>query len=272
MKYTYLYFDTCVLNRLAYITNYNHIFKRLKENNFVICISEITIIEILKDTKDKYNIDKIITMLQDINDMIYVLPSIKTIIYSFLKKQKVKLNLNNSNKVINKVLNNKKMEFKIDNINNLDNLKSFYKEYKKIIKANIKCKECSKEFCTLNINNASFTFAFLLMGCDSFFLDNMNIKNLWKLIDINSDEELIEYIYKNYDYLINNDSSPFRQMGKLAILEKKVSNGTFNDCVQVIYNTFVDYYISDDKHFKENLSNCLTLDELLMRVNITILY
>ena len=89
---------------------------------------------------------------------------------------------------------------------------------------------------------------------------------------MHSNEELEKYIYKNYDYLINNDLSPFRQMGKMAVLQKKVSNGTFNDCVQIIYNSFVDYFISDDSHFINNLNNCLTFDDFLRQINIKVFY
>ena len=256
-----IYFDTCVLNKLAYIRNYDYIFKKLENYNYKVCISEVNILEILRDIKDESNTDKIITMLQNVNEL-YLLPSVNEIISSFIKKQKIKMKIDGMNKVIVEVLSDKKLIFEIDNKEDLYKYKEGYKFFSKILKKIKKCDECKER-----INIATKLFATILIKFDIYFNDNTK---LLKEINVKSDEQLERYIDENFEYLIENDKSPFRNMGRMAILQKTPNNGTFNDCIQVIYFNFVDYIISDDQHFRLNLNNCLTFEELMEKINIKI--
>ncbi len=262
-----LYFDTCVLNKLAYIQNYDYVLEKFKKSNYVICISEVNILEILRDINDKPNIDKIITMLQDANDNLYLLPSISLIVESFIKREEISTENSYMNKLIMEVLNNKDLVFKYDNTNNLNNYKKLYKFIRNSIKEIKKCEGCNEEFCTNRIDIATKLFATILIRYDIFFNENVN---LMKEIGINSNKAIVEYINENFNYLIENKMSPFRNMGRMAILQKESNNGTFNDCLHSAYFDFVDYIISDDKHFNLNLRNCLTFGELMKTINIEI--
>lgn len=265
-KKTLIYFDTCVLNKLAYIENYDHILKKLTTYNYKICISEVNILEILRDIKDEFNIDKIVTMLQETGEL-YLLPSINAIIEAFIKKEDICLELNNMNKVIMEVLSDKERIFEVEDKQNLYKLRDFYKFFRNTLKTIKKCEGCEEQLCSERVSYAAKLFAGILMSYDIYH--NENVK-LLKEINVNSDEELEEYINKNYEYLIENDISPFRNMGRMAILQKRTNNGTFNDCIQTVYLHFVDYIISDDEHFKANLNNCLTFEELMENLNIKI--
>ena len=106
-----IYFDTNILNKLAYVENYDFVFERIRERGHSICVSEVTIFEILRDQDDQNNIDKIITMLQSISDLLIILPSISEVLVGFVSAKKVKTKKN----VLHKTLTNKKIIAKFNN-------------------------------------------------------------------------------------------------------------------------------------------------------------
>ena len=259
----YLYFDTCVLNELAYIENNDYIFKKLKEKNYVVCISEVNIYEILRDTKDDANVNKVVTMLQSIED-INILPFINDIINNYINFQQNPTCIKSH--VIFEVLSNSELEFKTKAIKKyLEELKFFYKEFNKVVKTICNCKHNSK--CkSFSINNLTYTFALLFLSTDiySFSFETKAFYN---------EKKAKEFISKNFDYLILNNNSPFRKMAKFAIAQNEnLTNGTFNDCIHSIYFDIIDLIISDDKHFLDYAKNCLSLNSLLETLNIKVIW
>ena len=108
-----VYFDTMVLNRIAYIDNYSFIFERMKENGYILCISEVNIFEILRDQSDLYNIDKIIAMLQHANKInnLVILPYVSEILVNYLLSDDLIYTTHDD--VIKDVINDETKEFKI---------------------------------------------------------------------------------------------------------------------------------------------------------------
>lgn len=270
MKKKYLYLDTCILNKMAYISNYDYILKKMKKAGYIICISEITILEILKDTNDKYNVEKILQMLQSVGS-INLLPSISTIVSCFLEHKPLILELNNNDKLILDVLYNKELTFIVNDESNLNKAKEFYKEFNKMIKSIKVCDSCSEFYCDKRVNKATELFVLTILLQFPFFMDNIQLNKLCTKLDLNNSENIGTYINNNYNYLIENEFSPFKMMGRMAILQKnKLSNGTFNDCLQMIYLPFIDYFISDDKNLLDNIENCISFNELMESVNLKI--
>lgn len=274
----YIYFDTNVINKLAYVNNYDFIFRRMKKFNHFVCISEVTIFEVLRDRTDQNNIDKIIIMLQSINSILIVLPSLNDIVTYFLLNKTIDIDFKkyNCKGVIKEVLNDPKRTFIIAKEYEVF-LTDSYKEFCKLINKEIKklfdneeCKNCRNYYCDIKIKEISLLFTSLFLINKFSLIAESDIDSCWKKLDIFNIDDKINYINSNTDWIIG-DNSIFNNMARFAIIQKNnMNNGTFNDCLHLAYLNYVDFIVSDDKHFKNNIQRVLTLDEYLESINIKI--
>jgi len=103
----------------------------------------------------------------------------------------------------------------------------------------------------------SILFIFYIL-CLEIDLDANPIKEFWDNINISDTGERLNYIVENYESLIYR--GPFIEMALMAynqIKEKNTSSrGLFFDCLHSIYLPYVNYFITNDDHFK-NLRNNL---------------
>lgn len=263
-----IYFDTNILNKLAYMNGYEYFFKRLSAKGYIVCISEVTILEILRDLFDLENIDKIITMLQNANRIskILVLPSINQVIIDFIKETKT---YSTNNKVILDVINNRQKGFKIP-LDSATYLKYGFKEEIKIVKNAIKalfeqasCIKCEDYYCENKITEMSQALIYLFLKGNYCIFDKDTLPSYFRKEKISTDNEIDREISRLSPLLLSN-ISPIRNMARMLISQKKnKTNGVFCDAMHMLYLHYVDLFASDDKHFKDNLSNVVTFDELI---------
>lgn len=266
-----LYLDANILNRLAYVDNYKIVFQRLKEKKYIICISEVTILEILRDRTDLNNIDKIVTMLQEANEIskVVILPSINQIIMNHVKGRK---SYSSKCKTIVDVINNKRMAFITDY--NFDKYSIYFKELQKMFRNDIKkaykdeCPNCNNFYCDNMITSIAQALVYLFFKCDYCIFDRSTMPLYWKRKKINSEQEKDRIITEITPVLID-EISPIRNMARMIISQKRdMTNGIFGDGLHLLYLEYVDYYVSNDNDFNELLKNVITFDELLGLVNL----
>lgn len=271
-----VYFDTMVLNKIAYIDNYSFIFERMKENGYILCISEVNIFEILRDQSDLYNIDKIITMLQQANKInnLVILPYVSEILVNYLLSDDLIYATHDD--VIKDVINDETKEFKIDK-NSIETLTYEFKLFCKKFKDEIKkfeltenCKNCEKKYCNLRIQFVSKLIALIWLDKDFCFFNNDIVKLFWEKNKIKNVYDLEKIIDENNRIL--NLNSPYMNYARMVVSQrKKVSNGVFLDGAHMCFLEYVDIMVSDDNEFK-NLKNNYCLDEYLELLNIKLVY
>ena len=266
-----IYFDTNILNKLAYVENYDFVFERIRERGHSICVSEVTIFEILRDQDDQNNIDKIITMLQSISDLLIILPSISEVLVGFVSAKKVKTKKN----VLHKTLTNKKRMFKISE-KSLPNLTTGYKTLSKMFRKEIKnlykdpdCEKCGERYCDVKITEIAYHFIGLFMIMNFQLLLKNDFKKYWRKRMIFSEKRKIDHINKLSPVLLC-EISPFREMARFCAIEStERNNGILGDCLHMVYLNFVDIIVSDDGSYK-HLTKNKTLDEYLELIDISI--
>lgn len=250
----------------------------MKEYNHFICISEVTIFEILRDRSDLYNIDKITVMLQKAIDIVIVLPLLDGVIVDFLDKNKIDLEHNKYQKnIIREVLNNPKKCFVVSKASEeiiTKNYKLFCKFINSVIKEiyqNNKCKNCEYYYCYENIDQVTSVFITLFLINDFSLLGESSISKYLNKLNINNDDDSkIDYINNNYEKFYGKESI-FRNMARFAILQKSdMNNGTLNDCLHIAYIGYVDYIVSNDKHFLNYVKNVMSLEQYLKSISIKI--
>lgn len=269
-----VYMDTNVLNDMAYLVNKDFVFKRMKERGYVLAISEVNILEILRDRSDLYNIDKMVIMLQELDEVI-LLPGLSQVIYNYLT-QEDDFELPKDN-VICDVLNNRDKEFIIDEESEkrIKDQKKLYKHFNKMINAvknKKKCNECNSKYCTNNINELSKALAIIFLVYGIQLILPFDKEKYWNKLGISKEKDKIKYIEDNEDFIVKSDASPFRTMSKFALLQNGKNNGTFNDCLHSCYFQFADIIVSKDKHFLNNASRCISYEEFMKKIDILIIY
>lgn len=269
-----VYFDTNVLNKLAYVVNYKKIFNRLIENDYVICISEINIFEVIRDQNDKNNIDKITIMLQELNqsNKIIILPSINQILLDYLMDLKTN---NSNNNVIIDVINDREKEFIVDN-DSVSTLvvgfKKMCKEFNKLIKKvyeNCECKTCDSFYCNIKIDEITVLIAHYFLLCNFYIFDEDSVNDFWEKLKIIENKAKEDYINSNLSKILS-DNSPYRDIARMIVSQKRnMSNGTFLDGLNMCYLNFVDLLVSDDKYY-EIVNKSISLNEFMKMINIKI--
>jgi len=268
-----VYFDTNILNSLAYVENYDYIFQRMREKGHFVCISEVTIFEVLRDQSDLENIDKIITMLQSVSDLIIILPSTSEILISFLEGRKIKTEKN----ILHKVLFNKNSFFKIKDNNskkNIEEYKSFSKNFRKEIKKlykNPECEKCGERYCDNKISEISNIFIEIFLIYEFNLILKNKIKFYWRKRFIFSEIKKYEHI-KSLENILLSEISPFRQMGRFGAIESKErNNGIFGDCLHMLYLNFLDILVSNDGSYR-HVTKSMNLEDYLKSINIKIVW
>lgn len=267
-----LYFDTNILNRLVKFSNYKEIFERLKDEKYKVCISEVTIFEVLRDQNDMEKVEKIIIMLQEANKIskIVILPSINQVIIDFIEGKESKTS---KCYVINDVINNPEKTFVCSD--DFSNYSIDFKKIIKIVKTTIKdlyfcekCKKCENKYCEPKIINMTNMIIEIFLKENYYIFDEHTIQSYWANKNVLSNQDK-DVAIKELNPLLVCEISPFRNMARMMISQKSsnMSNGVFCDALHILYFYYVDLYVSDDHHFKNILKNVIGFDEMLEQLN-----
>lgn len=273
VKSTKVYFDTNVLNDLAYVRNYTHVFNVMKRYNQVICISEVTIFEILRDQKDLYNIEKVIMMLQDANNIcgVIVLPSIDQVLIGYLSHKKIS---RSESTIIVDVISNCEKTFLYDEEAKeyfLIGFKEVQKSFKDIIKnVNVCDEECDYKYrCNVTFFSQLLFNMFLKFDFSPFYSKlYKKFYNSKKLYDA---KKLLKYYDRKCRHA-SSSKSPFYLASQVMISQANdLSNGVFMDGLHACYYCYVDCYVSNDKHLIRDL-HALKPSEYFGIINLDITF
>ena len=245
-KTTNVYFDTNLLNKLAYVRNYNHVFEVMKKYSQVVCISELTIFEILRDQKDLNNIENIIIMLQSANSKcgIKVLPSISQVFISYLFGKKI---VRSESKVIIDVIKNPKKTFIYDD-NVRDYLRSDFKDIQTGFKSIVKSIKDMQSGCA-NIDLLDYKIIFFAQLLFNLFLKSelspfkSKSYNKFQNTYLRTGNDIDNFFDAKCDLATSNESPFYIASFSMLSQSKKVNNGIFMDGLHSCYYHYVDCFV-----------------------------
>lgn len=100
-------------------------------------------------------------------------------------------------------------------------------------------------------------FFMLYIMCLEIDLDATPIRNFWKHVGISDTFERLQYLNKKYEVLIYR--GPFLEMALMAYNQikdiKTSTRSVFFDCLHSLYLPYIDYFITNDNHFRELKNN-----------------
>jgi hypothetical protein len=123
---------------------------------------------------------------------------------------------------------------------------------------------------TANIIHKISVLFILYILCFGLDIIPDTIEGFWSSLGISEIEDKINYVFTHYEILVFR--GPFIEMAMMAFYQYKFgsSRGLFFDCLHSVYLPYIDYFLSNDHHFKllkeniehQNYKKIMLLDEL----------
>lgn len=266
----YIYLDTSAINYFNNISPIDLVSMKhyLINKNYYFCVSNVTILEILR-TKDVNIADSLIDTCKILVDTDLVAdPAILLVNYINWKKTgekpsfKLFISLFKDNE-LNKIWRNIKKDFRKTFIITEDYYKMFDKQFSMLKYLNTtlenypdeeSCKKFTKECvgyrnCGVRMKGIGFSLIYLLLSEESDHYSN-TIKNFWQKLKIPEDRRE-DYISENLKFL--NDEGPICLSAFFYNYQitTKANRGTFYDALHITYLTYFEHFLTADNHFLE---------------------